>query len=65
MRAIAFDALAVFNTASVVARCEEAFPARSAQLASTWRARQFGYTWLRVSPASRTSTSGTSGRTRS
>ena len=32
LRAIAFDALAVFNSASVVARCEQAFPARGEQL---------------------------------
>jgi 2-haloacid dehalogenase len=48
IRAIAFDALAVFDADSVVARCEGAFPGRGAQLAALWRSRQFDYTWIRA-----------------
>jgi len=48
VRAIAFDALAVFDAASVVARCEGAFPGRGEQLAASWRLRQFEYTWIRA-----------------
>jgi len=48
IRAVAFDALAVFDTGSVVARCERAFPGRGEQLAAGWRTRQFDYTWIRA-----------------
>jgi 2-haloacid dehalogenase len=48
VRAVAFDALAVFDAASVVARCEGAFPGRGEQLAASWRVRQFEYTWIRA-----------------
>jgi 2-haloacid dehalogenase len=48
IRAIAFDALAVLDAASVVARCEGAFPGRGERLAASWRIRQFDYTWVRA-----------------
>ena len=48
IRAIAFDALAVFDAGSVVARCERAFPGQGEQLAASWRLRQFEYTWIRA-----------------
>jgi len=48
IRAVAFDALAVFDAGSVVARCERAFPGRGEQFAATWRTRQFDYTWIRA-----------------
>jgi 2-haloacid dehalogenase len=48
IRAIAFDALAVFDTASVVARCERAFPGLGEQFVASWGARQFDYTWIRA-----------------
>jgi 2-haloacid dehalogenase len=48
IRAIAFDALAVFDAGSVVARCERAFPGQGEHLAASWRLRQFEYTWIRA-----------------
>ena len=48
IRAVALDALAVFDAGSVVARCERAFPGRGEQLAASWRTRQFDYTWIRA-----------------
>ena len=48
IRAIAFDALAVFDTGSVIARCEWAFPGRGEQFAAKWAVRQFDYTWIRA-----------------
>ena len=48
IRAIAFDAFAVFDPRPVFRACEEAFPGRGLELAELWRARQFDYQWLRA-----------------
>jgi 2-haloacid dehalogenase len=48
IRGVAFDAFAVFDARSVVARCERAFPGRGERLAASWRIRQFDYTWIRA-----------------
>src|SRR5690242_12491732 len=47
IKAVAFDALAVFDPRPIFALAEELFPGRGAELSDTWRARQFEYTWLR------------------
>jgi len=48
IRAIAFDALAIFDTRPVFTLAEKLFPGKGAELSSEWRARQFEYCWLRV-----------------
>jgi 2-haloacid dehalogenase len=48
IRAVAFDAFAVFDPRPVFRFCEELFPGRGAELADLWRARQFEYQWLRA-----------------
>jgi 2-haloacid dehalogenase len=47
-KAVAFDAFSVFDPRPVAALCETLFPGRGGDLAATWRARQFEYTWLRT-----------------
>ena len=37
----------LYDTADVARACEDAFPARGAELARMWRAKQLEYTWLR------------------
>ena len=46
--AVLFDAFVVFDPGPVAALAEQIFPGRGAELASTWRATQFQYAWLRV-----------------
>jgi 2-haloacid dehalogenase len=48
IKAIAFDALPIFDPRSVSALAERLFPGRGAELSNEWRSRQFEYTWLRV-----------------
>jgi 2-haloacid dehalogenase len=48
IRAIAFDAFAVFDPRPVFALTEQLFPGHGEALASAWRARQFEYQWLRA-----------------
>jgi 2-haloacid dehalogenase len=48
VRAVAFDALTVFDPSSVFAVAEAMFPGQGAALAAAWRTRQFEYTWLRT-----------------
>lgn len=47
-KAIAFDAFPIFNPGTVTALAEHLFPGKGAELSNEWRARQFEYTWLRV-----------------
>ena len=47
-RAIAFDALVVFDLRPVFALAEEMFPGRGGELNALWKARQFEYMWLRT-----------------
>jgi 2-haloacid dehalogenase len=54
IKAIAFDAFAVFDPRPVAARVEELFPGRGAEITAAWRTRQFEYTWLRTLTASYT-----------
>jgi 2-haloacid dehalogenase len=48
IRAIAFDAFAVFDPRSVALLADELFPGKGAELSNLWRARQFDYSWLRA-----------------
>jgi 2-haloacid dehalogenase len=48
VKAIAFDALVVFDLRPVAALTEELFPGRGAEVSNAWRMRQFEYTWLRT-----------------
>lgn len=48
IRAIAFDALVIFDLAVVARRADEEFPGKGLELTSLWRTRQFEYTWLRT-----------------
>lgn len=47
-RAIAFDALVIFDLGIVAKRAEELFPGKGSELTILWRTRQFEYTWLRA-----------------
>src|SRR5579875_2473595 len=49
IKAVAFDALAIFDPSPVFRRAEQLFPARGEELSHSWRTRQFEYTWLRNS----------------
>jgi 2-haloacid dehalogenase len=48
IKAVAFDAFAVFDFRPIFRACEEAFPGRGSDLSNAWRARQFEYQWLRA-----------------
>lgn len=49
IKAVAFDALAIFDPRPVFHLAEELFPGRGDALSDSWRTRQFEYTWLRNS----------------
>jgi 2-haloacid dehalogenase len=48
IKAIAFDAFAIFDPRPVAALAQQLFPEHGSDLISEWRTRQFEYTWLRV-----------------
>jgi 2-haloacid dehalogenase len=48
IKAIAFDALAIFDTRPVFALVNQLFPTQGVALGNEWRTRQFESTWLRV-----------------
>jgi 2-haloacid dehalogenase len=48
IKAVAFDALAIFDVRGVAAKAEELFPHRGSELMAAWRSRQFEYQWLRA-----------------
>lgn len=48
IKAIALDAFTTFDPRPIAALAEELFPGRGAELSSTWRTRQFEYSWLRT-----------------
>jgi 2-haloacid dehalogenase len=48
VKAIAFDAFPILDPRPVFAFGEELFPGKGADLANTWRTRQFEYMWLRT-----------------
>jgi 2-haloacid dehalogenase len=49
IKAVAFDAFAIFDPTSVFRLAEDIFPGRGVELSNQWRTRQFEYTWLRNS----------------
>jgi 2-haloacid dehalogenase len=46
IRAIAFDALAIYDPRPVFAQAESLYPGKGAELCAIWRTGQFEYTWL-------------------
>ncbi|MEP6763244.1 MAG: haloacid dehalogenase type II [Gemmatimonadaceae bacterium] len=48
IEAVLFDAFPVFDFRLVATRAEELFPTRGNDLMTSWRTRQFEYTWLRL-----------------
>jgi 2-haloacid dehalogenase len=48
VKAVAFDGFVVFDPRPVFELAETLFPGKGAELSSTWRIRQFEYTWLRT-----------------
>jgi 2-haloacid dehalogenase len=48
IKAIAFDAFAVFDPRPVATLAERLFPGRGRELTDVWRMRQFEYQWLRL-----------------
>jgi 2-haloacid dehalogenase len=48
IRAIAFDALTIFDTSPLWVEVEKQFPAEGKDLAALWRTRLFEYQWLRA-----------------
>ncbi len=51
IKAIAFDAFAIFDPRPVFALTEKLFPGKGKEIAETWRVKQFEYTWLMVAAA--------------
>jgi 2-haloacid dehalogenase len=49
IKAVVFDAFAIFDARSVFRLAEEIFPGYGSALSDQWRTRQFEYTWLRNS----------------
>jgi len=48
IKAIAFDAFAIFDPRAVYLLAEQFFPGKGADLSNAWRTRQFEYQWLRA-----------------
>jgi 2-haloacid dehalogenase len=48
LKAIAFDAFAIFDPRPVFALAEALFPEKGMELGNAWRTRQFEYQWLRT-----------------
>ena len=48
IKAVAFDAFAVFDPAAVTDAATALFPVAGVRLVEAWRRRQFEYSWLRV-----------------
>lgn len=49
IKAVAFDAFAIFDPRPVFHLAENLFPGQGDELSNQWRTRQFEYTWLRNS----------------
>ena len=47
-KAIAFDALVIFDPRRVAALAETLFPGKGPSIVNAWRTRQFDYQWLRA-----------------
>jgi 2-haloacid dehalogenase len=48
IRAVAFDAFAIFDPRPIQALARALFPSRGEELSQAWRVRQFEYQWLRA-----------------
>ena len=48
IKAVAFDAFAIFDPRPIFALVTQMFPEKGAELANLWRTKQFEYTWLRT-----------------
>jgi 2-haloacid dehalogenase len=48
IKAVAFDALVIFDLRPIAVLTEDLFPGKGAELVNAWRTRQFEYTWLRT-----------------
>jgi 2-haloacid dehalogenase len=48
VKAVAFDAFAIFDPRPIFALAENMFADKGAALSAAWRTRQFEYTWLRT-----------------
>jgi 2-haloacid dehalogenase len=48
IRAVLFDAFALFDQRPVLAVAEQVYPEKGAMLVQAWRTRQFEYQWLRT-----------------
>ena len=48
IKAIAFDAFAIFNPVEIFRKIHELFPGKGKQIIDVWQSRQFTYQWLRV-----------------
>jgi len=48
IKAIAFDAFAIFDPRPIFKKVEELFPNNAKQLAQVWQYKQFSYQWLRL-----------------
>jgi 2-haloacid dehalogenase len=46
IRAVTFDAFAIFDLRPLWVACESAFPGKGSTLSAAWRSRQFEYQWL-------------------
>jgi 2-haloacid dehalogenase len=49
IKAVVFDAFAIFDPRPVFALTEKLFPEKGKEITETWRIKQFEYTWLRES----------------
>jgi len=48
IKAIAFDGFPIFDPRPVFKAVDELFPEKGKQLSEIWKAKQFGYQWLRI-----------------
>src|SRR5262249_11337492 len=48
IKAVAFDGFPIIDPRPIAARAEELFPGKGDALITSWRTRQFEYTWLRT-----------------
>src|SRR5580765_63725 len=48
IKAIAFDAFAIFDPVEIFRKIDASFPGKGKQIIEVWQSRQFTYQWLRV-----------------
>jgi 2-haloacid dehalogenase len=47
IKAIAFDAFAIFDPVEIFRKIDELFPGKGKQIIEVWQSRQLSYQWLR------------------